>query len=271
MYEKSDMSIGQPQTKINEVVDYLENYQGMINHNDFKFRLWLRDADALIKSGDNVLLGYMMRGLTYLALGKLEEAEYAIANAYKFSKTETGVNYLTILARNGKSAKAFDAALELLTINPTNANVLYFLLNNIVSSLDVEKYQCAITLFKTTDKNSEELLAGAKQGLDIMMKTINKIELAGVPLEVYQYIMDKASFVLNQNYYGKAKVVVDFVTTEFGKFLHIQEYIMDVSDEDCLNLNEILEESIVNDDKFDFAEYQKIIYEFKPMSLEMEA
>lgn len=265
------MSIGQPQTKINEVVDYLENYQGMINHNDFKFRLWLKDADALIKSGDNVLLGYIMRGLTYLAFGNLEEAEYAITNAYKLSKTKTGVNYLTILARNGKSARAFDAALELLTINPTNASVLYFLLNNIVSSLDIEKYQSAIALFKPTDKSSEELLTGAKQGIEIMMKTVNKIELAGVPLEIYQYIMDKASVVLNQNYYGKAKVVVDLINTEFGKFLHIQEYLMGVSDEGCLNLNEILEESIINDDKFDFAEYQKIVYEFKPMSLEMEA
>lgn len=257
------MSAPQAQSKISEIMEFLQQYEGIIIPNRLEFGRWIRDAQALRLS--NPSEGFMMEAWVYRAQGKMNKALEYMKKAYRLdaSVSSVNVNYASILLSNGKFHESEELCIKRIRSDRVNVDIFKILITNTLYTFNKDNLIEAIKLFIPTNPEGEEVLQLANKRLSDFDHMIATLEAADLSIETFERFNSIAQRVRTSRYMGESRTVIDCEINELGKFLLIDESLVNASVEDCLSMNDDLIEAILDDD-YPFEEYKKIIFNFIP-------
>lgn len=257
------MSAPQAQSKLSEILEFLQQYEGIINPNRLVFSRWIKDAQALrlIDSSE----GYMMEAWVYRAQGKLDKALEYMKNAYRLdsSSSSVNVNYASLLLSSGNFDESEELCIKRIRLDRTNTDIFNILITNTLHTFNQDVLCEAIGLFIPTNPEAEKVIEQAKKKVldfDHMQSTLDSANLS---LEAYKSFSSITQKVRNTRYIGESRTVINCEVNELGTFLLIDEALANASIEDCLSMYDDLVEEMINDDDH-FEEYKKIIFNFIP-------
>lgn len=253
------MSI-QPQTKSIEVQSFMNSYLGLLSPNNFRLKLWLRDAEALRKS--NPVDSYMIEGWVSRAQGNLNDAVKKVANASKLDDSVLG-NLATMYSSAGRFDEAEELCLSILQKDNYDWYAFHQMLVNTSVTLNQTRLKKAMNLFKPVDEKAQALLNIGKIYLEDIVKAHEVLEKVGITIGTYRSIMEMATVVKNNKYLGDSKLKLGMQVNEVGKILIIDETLFNVTVDDCINLNEQYFDSILSLE-CPFDELKKVVYNFRP-------
>ena len=253
----------QKQSKLSEVVKFIQHYEGIINPNRIELIRWLKDAKALRLS--NPVAGYMMEGCVYRAQGKIEQASEYMKKAYRLDPFSTNVivNYASSLSSNGKFDESEELCMKHISTHRANVAMFKILLINTAYTFNKQHLTDAINLFMPTSLEGDQVIEQARKELLDFESMLETLELVNVSIETYKRFNALAQQVRSSYYLGASSTSIDYEINELGTFLLIEESLSNVSIEDCLHMNDDLIEAIIDDD-YPFEEYKKIIFNFIP-------
>lgn len=260
--EDKSMSVIQPQSKLDEVVSYLNLCQGIIKINDFQLASWLRDAKALQKT--NPVEGYMMESLVYRAQGKIRLAVQYAEKAFRLDKSIAGSNYLALIKEAGCLDKADELAIELLNLYRTDTSIFDLFVMNSPYTLNIDLLKEGIRLFKPTNKKAQNMVKQAESYLEAFNANLEMLKLTGVSIETFKRVMEVSTRIKSRQHIGTNKLRISYQDNEIGKFLIITQSLKNTSVEDCIRMNDEFVDAIIDDD-YPFQEFRKIIFNFMPL------
>lgn len=257
------MRAPQAQSKLSEILEFLQQCEGTINPDKLIFSRWIKDAQALRLV--NPSEGYMMEAWVYRAQGKLDKALEYMKNAYRLdsSSSSANVNYASILLSNGKFYESQELCIKRIRFDRANTDIFNILVTNALYTFNRDNLIEAIGLFIPTNPEGEQMVQLAKKRLSDFDHMISTLEAANVSIETFERFSGIAHQVRTSRYIGETRTAVDCEINELGRFLVINEALVNASIEDCLSMNDDLIEAIIDDD-YPFEEYKKIIFNFIP-------
>ncbi|WP_230657757.1 hypothetical protein [Psychrobacter sp. I-STPA10] len=260
------MTAPQAQTKLNDLSEFMNSYEGLVNPKKLEWHRWLKDAQAL--RINDPAEGYLMEGLVYRAQGKIAKGLEYLTKSYRLDKMVAGKNYAFMLAENGLHSEAELAFLQLLEINRADSSLLEGLLLSVHRTLNKDSLMKAIKLFCPTNPVADKVRADAFVLIEEIDAEIASLEMLDIPIEAYREFWEIVDKTKNKYYMGNTKVIIEHQTDEFGKSLLIEDVLPNVSAEDCARLNYELEKAINNEYLSDI--YRKTNFKFTPWIKEQE-
>lgn len=257
------MRAPQAQSKLSEVLEFLQQYEGTINPNKLIFGRWIKDAQALRLVDPSE--GYMMEAWVYRAQGKLDKALEYMKNAYRLdsSSNSVNVNYASLLLSSGDFNESEKLCIKRIRLDRTNTDIFKILITNTLHTFNQDVLFEAIELFIPTNPEAEKVIGQAKKRIFDFDHMQSTLESANLSIEVYKRFSSITQKVRNTRYIGESRTVINCEVNELGTFLLIDEALANASIEDCLSMYDDLVEEIINDDHY-FEEYKKIIFNFIP-------
>lgn len=255
------MSVNQPQTKLDQVVSFLNSCKGVIKINSFQLASWLRDAKALQKN--NPVEGYMMESLVYRAQGKIDLAVQYSEKAYRLDKSTAGSNYLALVKEAGYLDEADKLAIELLNLYRTDTSIFELLIMNSPYTLNTNLLKEGIRLFQPTNKKAQEMVKRAEDYLDAFDTSLEMLKLAEVSIETFKKVMEISTRIKSTQHIGINYFRIKYQNNEAGKFLIVTQRLENTSVEDCIRMNDEFIDAVI-DNNYPFQELRKVIFNFAP-------
>lgn len=263
------MSAPQIQSKLSEVVYFIQQHEGIINPNRIEFIRWIKDAEALrlVNSSD----GYMMEACVYRAQGKIAKALEYMKKAYRLDSFSISVivNYASFLNSNGKFDESEELCMKHISAHRASIDMFKILLINTTYTFNKQHLTDAINLFMPTGLEGEQVIEQARKGLLDFENMLETLDSANVSVETYKRFNALSQQVRNSYYMGESNTSIDYQVNELGTFLLIEEALANLSVEDCMQMNDDLIDAIIDDD-YPFEEYKKIIFNFIPTTKVVE-
>lgn len=259
------MTNPQLQSKLIEVEDYIRLNHGVLCADKLKTRRWLRDAHALRVSDPTV--GYMMEGMVYRIQGDIPKALEYIGKSYRLNRMLAGNNYASMLSANGDFEQAQEICLQLLNVERADSTIFKQLLSCVSPTLNSAVLEEAISLFLPANPKAKSMVEEARLQLKSFGNVLSNLEVASISEDTYIKFRRLVSKIRNANYMGSSRIELDYEINELGSFVVMEEFLDNASIDKCLQMNEDLINSIIDDDH-PFEEYQKIIFSFRPNSMQ---
>lgn len=255
------MTAPRPQSKLNEVYDFLMSFEGMINPNNISLSRWLRDAQALRKS--NPAEGFLMEALVYRAQGKLNQAVDCVKKSYQINKTVACNDYTTLLSNAGLFEEAVRLSLTNLQEDNFNAYALNRLITDSFMALNKQALSQGLSLFKDSNNKSVNLLELGHATLEMIDNRLSTLNQVKVLVDDFVWVSSIAIRALNTYYIGASEFSTTVQHNEVGTFLIINQEIPNLDIEDCFVIHDKYTDDLINSD-LSFKDYKRIVYNFLP-------
>lgn len=236
-----------------EAYEYIQNYQGLINPNNFLSHKWLKDAKALIKV--DAPAGWALKSYAYILAGHPQEALYAMQNAQKLGHVTADFNVAVILRAMGELEKSNLIALEYLQHNPQDNISANILLDNALSLLDLDLANKVMQLYQ-----GDASLLNTKD-IDNLHQRMAILDNANIPYQNFTTILKLIVRFLSDKYIGNLPTVIREGYTELGNYIEIKVFV-DIDDEQCVILQDKLLDTLV--DNLDYDSCKNILVNLVP-------
>lgn len=245
----------QPKTKTYEVYEYIKNYHGLTNPDNFLFYRWLTEGKELVKFSPAD--GYILQGFAYSLLGDAKSAIDSMKKAKLLNNYFGKVNYAGLLTRFGECEESTTICFELLRQDPMDAHVFWLVLDNADFALNADLAKKAQLLYQGNDIDLQDFLSS----LDAKMHILQD---AGIDKEVFINVKKRLFNFLSYHYCGDYTTKPVIAESEIGKRLDLNVYLNNVDIHQCLELNDMFIDQLIDDDTLHFNDYKNIIVHFIP-------
>ena len=256
------MTAPRPQSKLNDVYDFLISFEGIINPNNIRFTRWLRDAQALRQSSPAE--GFLMEALVYRAQGRLDKAVEYAEKAYRLDKAVARNDYATLLSDAGRFKEAVILALTNLQEDNFNAHALSRLIVDSSMTLDKDALLQGLSLFKDPNDQSKDLVQLGSSKLKLLDEKISTLELASVTIDTFVRVSSIAAIASNSYYLGNSRVSMTIQNNEVGTCVILTEKLKNVDMDDCFAIHDKYIDDLIDSD-LSFKDYKRIVYNFLPL------
>lgn len=256
------MTAPRPQSKLNDVYDFLISFEGMINPSNIRFSRWLRDAQALRQSSPAE--GFLMEALVYRAQGRLDKAVEYAEKAYRLDKAVARNDYAILLSDAGRFKEAVILALTNLQEDNFNAHALSRLIVDSSMTLDKDALLQGLSLFKDPNDQSKDLVQLGSSKLKLLDEKISTLELASVTIDTFVRVSSIAAIASNSYYLGNSRVSMTIQNNEVGTCVILTEKLKNVDMDDCFAIHDKYIDDLIDSD-LSFKDYKRIVYNFLPL------
>lgn len=250
----------QPKSKAHEAYEFLQNYNGLTNANElisYRCERWLADGESLMRNGDPAD-GYILQGFAYTLLGNNELAIESMRMAKDLNNYFGKMNYAWLLIRSGEFDQGLCNSLELLRHNSTDQKLLFIVLEGIKYTLNIDLLKPLFELYKGDDKDSFSIYNRLNENIKLLQDlNIDKNNFINVTKILTNF--------LAYRYFGDYSIGMHVAESEIGKKLDLNIYLYNVDIENCLELNDLFLDALINDDGTQFDDYKDILVHFMPM------
>lgn len=245
----------QPKPKTQEAYEFLQNYQGLTNPDNLRFHRWLKDGENLVAVSPAD--GYILQGFAHNLLGNALLALDSMKKAKMLNNYFGKVNYAGLLTRFGECEESTPICLELLRQDPMDAHVFWLVLDNADFALDADLAKKAQLLYQGNDIDLQDFLSS----LDAKVHILQDV---GIDKETFINVKKRLFNFLSHHYCGDYTTKPVIAESEIGKRLDLNVYLNNVDIHQCLELNDMFIDKLIEDDALHFNDYKNIIVHFIP-------